>query len=146
MEENDVIKVGLTGHRDLIGFDQNQLKKDIRQELEKLKEGHRQYVMLNSIAAGADILCAQIGISIGYELVCPLPFYGYREDFSGNDLKLFDEMIRQSSRSFVVSGHEEKDASYLAAGEYIAENSDVLIAVWDGQPQQSICGTAAVVE
>ena len=146
MGKNRVLKVGVTGHRDLSDFHQSELRTEIFQELKKLKHGHDHYVILDSIAVGADLLCAQIGIELGYELICPLPFAGYRDDFLNEDLKLFDELIKQASRSFVVSDGADKDAAYLTAGEYIAENCDVLIAIWDGQPQQSICGTAAVVD
>ena len=31
------------------------------------------------------------------------------------------------------------------AGKYIADHCDALLAVWDGNPQQSVCGTEAVV-
>ena len=39
--------------------------------------------MLNSIASGADTLCAEVALSLGIDLVCPLlmPASEYRKDF-----------------------------------------------------------------
>ncbi|MDP9110532.1 MAG: hypothetical protein M3M96_02725, partial [Candidatus Eremiobacteraeota bacterium] len=35
--------------------------------------------------------------------------------------------------------------AFLAAGKYLVENSDILFAVWDGEPSRGIGGTADVV-
>jgi hypothetical protein len=141
-----VIKVGVTGRRDLAGFNKPELKKKIRDELESLKPGNKKPVMLSSIAAGADQLCAKIGLELGYELICPLPFPEYRSDFSGEDLELYDILLKKASSSFVVSSSPDRDAAYLAAGKYIVENCDVLLAIWDGKSHKSICGTDAVID
>ncbi len=140
-----MIKVGVTGLRDLTGFDVAGLKKRVRLALKALGDGHDVRIMMNSIAAGADQLCAKIGLSLGFELVCPLPFPDYGDDFAGEEKKRYDRILSKASRSFAVSDGADKEADYLAAGEYIVRNCDVLLAVWDGRPQESICGTAAVV-
>ena len=140
-----MIQVGVTGLRDLTGFDMSRLKNSIGIELNELKKGHDKAIMLNSIAAGADQLCAIIGLSLGFELICPLPFPEYRNDFRGNDIKLFDSLIRKASKTLVVSNRSDKDTAYLVAGKYIVRDCDILLAVWDKRPQTSICGTAAVV-
>jgi len=140
-----LIQVGVTGLRNLTSFDLEKLKKKIYAELEDLKKGHDQSIMLNSLAAGADQLCAQAGLSLGYELICPLPFLEYRNDFTGKELKLYDMLLKKAKDTFFVSDSSDIEEAYLAAGKYIAQNCDVLIAVWDGKAQTSICGTAAVV-
>lgn len=140
-----MIHVGVTGLRDLTSFDMKKLKKNICAKLEELKQGHDKFIMLNSIAAGADQLCAEIGLSLGFELVCPLPFSEYRNDFCGEQQNLYDILFEKASNVFVVSDSTDKDIAYLAAGKYIAQKCDVLLAVWDGKPQTSICGTAAIV-
>ena len=140
-----MIQVGVTGLRNLTGFDLSVLEEKICLELEELKKGHDQSIMLNSLAAGADQLCAQVGLSLGYELICPLPFLEYRNDFTGKELELYDMLLRKASNNFFISDSSDIEKAYLAAGKYIVQNCDVLIAVWDGKSQTSICGTAAVV-
>lgn len=140
-----MIKVGVTGRRDLSGFNMTELINKVRMELENLKRSHSRFIMLNSIAVGADQLCAQIGLELGYELICPLPFTEYRGDFSGKELELYNSLIGKANDYFIVSNSSNRDAAYLAAGKYIAENCDVLLVVWDGKAQKDTCGTDAVI-
>ena len=137
--------VGVTGLRDLTGFDMAALREGIRSELEAIRKDFDTVYMVNSIAAGADQMCARIGLSLGYELVCPLPFGEYRDDFHGEALTGYDELLGQAKDVLIVSDSADRDAAYLAAGQYVADHCDILLAVWDGRPQSSICGTAAVV-
>ena len=140
-----MIKVGTTGHRDLRNYNRAELENNICFALKELKQGQDRPVLLSSIASGADQLCAQIGLELGYELICPLPFAEYRNDFHGCDKKNYDMLLKKARDSIIVSDSFDRDGAYLAAGKYIAENCDVLLAVWDGKPQQSICGTASII-
>lgn len=141
-----MIRVGVTGLRDLSVFDIAELKKSISKVLEAIKQRNDKIIMLNSIASGADQLCAQVGLSMDCDLVCPLPFEEYRNDFCAGDQKLYDLILEKASDSFVVSDDTNIDAAYLAAGKYIVEHCDEMLAIWDGRPQTSICGTEAVIE
>lgn len=143
--DNSFLTVGVTGLRDLTGFDISALRNAIRAELEGLKQDYDTVRILDSIAAGADQLCAQIALSLGYELICPLPFVEYMEDFCGEPRKVYGDLLRKAKDVLIVSDSADKDAAYLAAGRYVADHCDVLVAVWDGRPQDSICGTAVVV-
>ena len=141
-----MIKVGITGKRNLSNFDIENLKQRIYEELYKIKQTDSSCIMFNSIAAGADQLCAEIGISLGYELVCPLPFDDYRNDFLDVELKAYDSLLSKAKKSIVVSNKKDTQKAYLTAGKYVAENCDILIAVWDNKHQLSGCGTEAVVK
>jgi len=140
-----IFRVGVTGHRDLSGFDAIILSERIATELMQFKEEKERVQLICSIAEGADQLCAQIGLALGYELICPLPFQQYREDFSGDALEIYDTLLQQALSSFIVADGMDRNAAYLSAGKYVVDNCDVLIAVWDGLPQQSSCGTAKIV-
>ena len=111
-----------------------------------LRKDYTQSVLLSSLAAGADQLCADIGLSLGYELICPLPFAKVRNDFAGNDLEKFDALMSKAAQTVLVSTNQNADQAYLLAGQYIVEHCDVLLAIWDGSAQSSICGTQAVVK
>lgn len=139
-----IFRVGVTGHRDLSKFDAITLFERLANELLQLKEQRERVQLISSIAEGADQLCAQIGLALGYELICPLPFQRYRDDFSGDALETYDSLLQQASESFVVADGLDHDAAYLRAGKYIVDHCDVLIAVWDGLPQQSSCGTEKI--
>lgn len=148
------IVIGVTGHRDLRQQDLPLLRRTVHTELEKLKTAcpHSKFVMLNSLAAGADSLCAEEALKLGFRLVCPLPMDAeeYRKDFSGDELTAFEGLLKKADEVFVAPHTEpEKDSRdylYRQAGIYVAAHSHVLLALWDGSPAKPDgCGTAEAV-
>ena len=61
------LTVGVTGHRVIRPEDRPVLLAGVKQELERLRERypHSPIVMLNSLADGADQLCAEAALSLG---------------------------------------------------------------------------------
>ncbi len=126
----------------------------VRGELAKLQAAypHSPFTMLNSLAAGADMLCAQEALALGMRLVCPLPFEAdeYRRDFDGADLETFESLLRQADEVFVAPAQEPtalgRDFGYRQAGIYVATHCHVLLALWDGTPgEKGGCGTGEAV-
>jgi hypothetical protein len=44
-----------------------------------------------------------------------------------------------------VRGKDLREAAYEALGQYLLDNCDVLLAIWDGQEAQGLGGTGGVV-
>jgi len=150
------IVVGVTGHRALRTQDLPSLRAAVFAELKKLTKTYinSSVIMLNSIASGADTLCAEVAITLGIRLVCPLPLSveEYRKDFSEADAERFDALIRMAENVFVVPNIQNarqkltRDDRYRQAGLYVAAHSHVLLALWDGSPAEpNGCGTAEIV-
>lgn len=150
------IIIGVTGHRALRTQDLPILRAAVSAELKKLTTAYANspFVMLNSIASGADILCAEVALQLGMRLVCPLPLPidEYRKDFTGADAAAFDALIQRADCTFVAPDIEmphqsaTRDDHYRQAGQYIAAHSHVLLALWDGSPAKPDgCGTAEIV-
>lgn len=154
------VVVGVTGHRFVREEDLPLLKETVLTELKKLKSAYpnSEFIMLNSIAIGADTICAEIGVSLGMRLVCPLPFAveEYRKDFSGEDLSTFENLIQKAEDVFVApptepapdaaAKEQQRDYAYRQAGIYIAAHSHVLLALWDGKAGTANgCGAAEAV-
>lgn len=155
------IVVGVTGHRNLRQEDLSRLKEVVLSELQKLKNAYpnSDFIMLNSLASGADTLCAAVGVSLDMGLVCPFPFEidEYRKDFSGEDLAKFEALLQKAENSFTVPATEplpenltetqRRDFGYRQAGIYVASHSHVLFALWDGKEgTPAACGTAEAVD
>ncbi|MBE3133607.1 MAG: hypothetical protein IMZ55_09040 [Acidobacteria bacterium] len=121
----------------------------------------RRLRLISALAPGPDQWVADEAVALGYELQCPLPFdrREYREDFSLQEdsaataeyLRLLDlatavfELDGRVVRS--ESGVRQPDSrSYEAVGRAILHQSDLLIAVWDGQPAHGPGGTGQVVD
>ena len=148
--------IGVTGHRAIREQDIPVLRAIVTAELKKMMTTypHSSFIMLNSVASGADSLCAEAALSIGMKLVCPLPMpvSEYRKDFSGKDAILFDDLIQRADRVFVapdtepVPVHSTRDDHYRQAGIFVVTRCQLLLALWDGSKAKSHgCGTSEMV-
>ena len=147
--------VGVTGHRDLRESSIPALRRLVRGELEKIKSlcPYSELIMLSSLAAGADSLCAEEALKLGYRLVCPLPVEPdvYRLDFSKEEAERFDALLASAEKVFIApqyeSAEENRSYRFRQDGIYLAEHCHVLLALWDGSPaKQGGCGTAEAVD
>ena len=149
------IVVGVTGHRDIRKEDIPALENAVSGELQKIQRKHPNSPvwMLNSLAAGADQLCARVAFSLQIPLYCPLPMpeEEYRKDFSAEESEEYQALRNKAADVFVVpySGPEgeERDNLYRQTGIYVAAHSHVLLALWNGEPgSEHGCGTAEAVD
>jgi hypothetical protein len=150
------IVIGVTGHRDLHSDQIPRLREIIREELEKLSAmcSHSPLVMLNSLAEGADQICAEVALQMGIPLIAALPLQAddYSKDFSDMARNTFFDQCASAAQVFVVPPIEEYESltrhfSYRQAGIYVANHCHILIALWDGTPAVAGgCGTAEVVD
>jgi len=152
------IIIGVSGHRDISDEDVPQLQALVRRELEALMQAypHSDFVMLNSIAAGADSICAEIGLELGMRLVCPLPFdeVDYCIDFTPLEYRTFKYLLGQAEEAYVVENRYHifnkevnRDDHYRSATNFVATSCFALLAVWDGlPPKKDACGTSAAVK
>lgn len=98
------------------------------------------------LAEGADRLFAEQALALGYALCCPLPFAQeeYETDFlppkamEPDSLARFRGLLGQASAGaglvlFEMDGERSRSgAAYGAAGQVVLNQSDLLIAIWDG--------------
>ena len=151
------IVVGVTGHRDLREEDLPLISKAVFQQLEKIMKEYpnSQIIMLNSLAAGADVLCAKEALKLAIPLYVPLPMElaEYRKDFNTSELEEFNTLIHQAKEVFVAPVQEalpekiSRDFHYRQAGIYIANHCHLLFALWNGcEPRVNGCGTAETVD
>lgn len=148
------IMIGITGHRDLIAAEMDGIRDIVRSQLRDIQQRypHSSVSMLNSLAEGADMLCAEVGLELGFPLICILPMEQaeYEKDFSPAGLAQFRNLLARAETVFVASNTEPempgRDFRYRQAGFYIAQHCQILMALWDGDDsQKNGCGTAAAV-
>lgn len=144
---NGKLKISILGSKQG-SYSEHTVKKFIESLQRKYK--YTDFVMLNSLAAGADTICAEVAIELGIEIICPLPLVlgEYEEDFEGENLLKFRELIQKCKKSFLVnSDYQNREEGYGFAGKYISENCNLLMAIWDGViNDEAICGTGKTVK
>lgn len=150
------IVVGVTGHRNIEEADREVLYGAVCAELSALKARcpHSPFVMLNSLADGADQLCAEAAAALSIPLIAVLPAERaeYERDFSGGALIRFRALCDAAQDCFAAPATErvpaspDRDFLYRQAGIWVASHAHVLLALWDGEPSPaSDCGTAETV-
>jgi hypothetical protein len=160
------IVVGVTGHRDLQSEDTDTLRIAVRQLFEQLKHGYPNspLKLISGLAEGADRLVAEVALDLGVALFAALPMLqsDYEQDFeSPQSLEHFRHLVAKAESCFVVpqdknlaNTEPSRDLQYLALGRYIAQHSQIVIALWDGVSEQVLAdgskkiltgGTADVV-
>lgn len=153
--------IGVTGHRDLLSAHNPKLEEkvgEILAELRNLFGSATPFILLSPLAEGADRLVARVAIQMGAKLIVPFPMPRelYEKDFQTQEsLDEFHGLLAGASDSFVMpmcSPYEQiaevgeaRDRQYQEVGKYIARQSQILIALWDGVLSENVGGTAKVV-
>ena len=143
--------VGVTGHRNLSRPDEVAAAVDA--VLDRLGAGgDLRLVAVSSLAEGADRLVAQRILLRGGRLVALLPFepVDYIIDFADTaSVREFTDLVAAADQMEVILGAPTDDwtreAAYERAGHAVLDRSEVLLALWDGEPAHGRGGTAEVV-
>lgn len=147
MKNQKIVKVGITGHLSLQKLDLLELS--IRQILDKISNLHPdgKVFFYSPLSPGADLLAAKIAVDLSIPLFVILPFNQdkYLQSFSVNDRALFHQLIQKAEESIELS-EEKEDNAYQRLGNFLVENMDILIAVWNGQKARGPGGTGEVVK
>jgi hypothetical protein len=130
---------------------------------------------VSPLAEGADRLFAEEALSLGYALDCPLPFDTdeYFKTFEGGEvgvnaakrdpptdelkaaldqaiaesIQCFKDLFEKRESAFVMDGLNAPGGSaYDAVGRVVLDQSDILLAIWNGQPAAGEGGTANILK
>lgn len=165
------VRVGVTGHR-LNGLDKadidtlrmrvNEVLKhiigvagEVKSSFESLYSDGGPPVLriISPLADGADTLVAEEALREGYELQCALPFgrREYEKDFTdGLSLGKYRTLLGTATSILELDGSrttpEAENESYQTVGRMVLTQSDVLVAIWDGEDAKGKGGTGQIVK
>lgn len=147
------LSVGVTGHRPerLEGADLAALADAVSHVLTAIEKaaGQTHIRLVSALAEGADSIIADAALAKGWQVDVVLPFV--RDDYASDfDLGAVQDAHRERlSRAYAVfelpGERAFQDAAYERAGRVVMTQSDVLIAVWDGEPVRGRGGAAQIV-
>jgi len=165
------LRIGVTGHREQSlqrqGARDSELRATIRYVLSQIHDktvtiflqnrdaydGMKPtFRVISPLAEGSDRLVAEEAMAsgLGFELQSPLPFYQeeYEKDFrSAESRRRFAELLKQADKVFELDGsRSSEDRAYEAVGRVVLRQSDILLAIWDGQPPRGRGGTGQIVK
>ena len=106
--------------------------------------------VISPLAEGADRMVAQAGLDIGAEIQCPLPFHAdeYALDFRDEASKQeFSNLLGRATAVFELQGsRDDEPHSYELAGRVVIAQSDLILAIWDGELANGRGGTTQMIE
>lgn len=161
--DQECFRIGFVGHRNLTA-DEDYLKWRIAAELRRFGAGEKhdttelpqpKIIAHSSIASGADTLFAETVIAHGIEWHVHLPFSAeeFRKDFSENDWARAEAAMAKATHIHtgglpLVAETElsnPRAQAYSICAKRIADNSNVMIAIWDELPSRGPGGTGETV-
>ena len=161
-------QVGVTGHRALPGTGASALQtqaadlfRQVRDGVERLHTADQAGTVplyqpsppilrcICGLAEGADTVLATAALAEGWSLVAVLPFAAeeFARDFmAGPARDRFHALLAQASAVSELDGDRRRGGEpYADIGVQVIEQSDLLLAVWDGLPPRGPGGTGDVV-
>lgn len=104
-------------------------------------------VAWSSLAPGADQLFADVSASLGIPLHIVLPFPEYAQQLSERDRSIFDRLSNAAKTvETLASVDSDPEARYVAAGQYIINHADIVLAIFDKMHHRGHGGTAEMVD
>lgn len=157
-----IIHVGITGHiKGLDGADRIALKDRVRGLLADVKSVAAEmsrgamyldaapvYRLISCLAEGSDRIAAHAALEEGFELQCslPLPRDRYEACFEDEASRAeFRGLLDVSTSIFENRLESRPQQAFFDAGQVMLGHSDLLIAIWDGEPSAKSGGTADTV-
>ncbi len=146
----DTIVIGVTGHRFLHGLGELIPVIDavlVRIEVQWLGAA---LTVISPLAEGSDRIVARRVLRrerAGLVVPLPLPEELYLQDFQTPESREeFSELLAHANKIVCFPEAAARPEGYVAAGQYMLANCDLLIALWDGEPSRGDGGTADMVE
>jgi len=136
--------IGVTGHQELKGVS---LKRWIQKEIQKQINDRKNINKgLSALAIGADQLFARLMIELKIDLHGIIPSYNYEITFNAKNQTEYLRLLSYCKSVKILDFSKPSEQAFFAAGKYIADQSDLLFAIWDGKQANGLGGTGDVVE
>ncbi|MEU2869769.1 hypothetical protein ABZ769_11245 [Streptomyces olivoreticuli] len=137
-------RVGCTGHQNLSGATRREVARLIADRLTQIPSDG--LVGLTSLAEGSDQVFAFAVLAAGGELCVIVPSNRYESAFqSAGAVAVYRQLLGLAAEQVMLDFPDPGEDAYLAAGQRVVEDSDVLLAVWDGREAGGVGGTADIV-
>lgn len=140
------LAIGFTGHRNLP--DQDKSRAAIRKVLEEwIARIPGVAYAVSSAAAGGDLLFAEtcLELKLPIRIFLPMPKEQFRDDFDDPTWERAERVFASALSVEVTTASEQPAERYYECGIETVQQSQLLIALWDGGPSQGMGGTADMV-
>jgi 8-oxo-dGTP pyrophosphatase MutT (NUDIX family) len=143
---NSPLIIGVSGHQNL---GDEATREFVAQQFRELLVTYQQrvphLVLYSCLALGADQLFVRIALEQGVPVEVILPCADYETIFhTEEDHHTYTRLLQACQQVHLLPYQECSDDTFLAAGHWIVDQSDVMILAWNGLPSQGRGGTGDV--
>lgn len=130
-----MFRVGIVGHRHFTRREEREFTaRHCREILRQARATHGEVSALSALAEGADTIFAQSALALNLHLDIVRPFIRYHEDFASQSARRRYFRLRDSARHETSLPYETRcEEAYEEAMGWVVDQSDLLVAVWDGR-------------
>jgi uncharacterized phage-like protein YoqJ len=129
--------VAFTGHRpDKLGGYKlpNPTYIKVCQQIDKILKELKPEKVISGMALGVDQWAAMIAYKLGIPFLAAIPFEGQENKWPPESQKTFNLLRRLASEEVIVSPGVYATSKLQTRNEWMVDNCDKLIAVWDETP------------
>lgn len=135
--------IGVTGHQMREGIDWHWVRGEVQAVLGKFDKNS---VVWTCLATGADTIVAEEALASGMRITAVIPHANYTSLFEGSERQVFLSLKARAGKVVTMAPVDDEEQAYLNAGLRVADESDLLIVIWDGRPAAGKGGTGDVAE
>ncbi|SES01958.1 hypothetical protein SAMN05216188_119142 [Lentzea xinjiangensis] len=134
-------RLAITGHRGLSAEIEAEIDRMIRAAVAESGD----VVGVSCLADGADAVFAEAVLDADGSLIAVLPAVEYRATLPDAYQPVYDRLLARADEVVQLPFVTPDPHAYMEAGKRMVDESDSLLAVWDGLPGRGAGGTADVV-
>ena len=137
----DRLRIGVTGHQGLTNKTEALVADAIARELQTATA----VTGVTSLAEGADQIFAEQVLRSKGRLEVVIPTLDYITTFAPRGRMTYEKLLNAATNVVRLEPATSDEAAYWAAGQWIVDHCDRLLAVWNGQKAEGLGGTGDVV-
>ncbi|MEV7322615.1 hypothetical protein [Streptomyces sp. NPDC093970] len=138
-----VTRVGVTGHRVIPASVLPVVRAALRH---RFGRPGAELEALSCLAAGTDQLFAETALAHGIPLTAVIPGMDYEAHLDDEEARAaYRRLLRSCTTRVDLPVQPTHEQAYFAAGCWLVDHCDHLVAVWDGRPARGHGGTGDVV-
>jgi hypothetical protein len=137
------MKIGMTGHQN-IGSSES--IRWVSRMLEDIISRYKIELGYTSLAIGADQLFARLLKKYKIQYIAIIPSQRYERTFENKHLKDYFDLLESAKDIILLDFKEPCEVAYYEAGKLVVDQSDILIAIWNGRNARGLGGTGDIVK
>lgn len=135
--------IGITGHQTIAdpsrwGWVRAQFDTILRRH----GQGGR---VLAALAIGADQLFVTVALEQCLPVDVVLPCQDYEATFSQENRQRYSELLTRAATIQTLPFDHPSEEAFLAAGQFVVNRCDLLVALWNGKPAAGKGGTGDII-